>query len=224
MRSDGHSVLPAPDLQPLEQGSSAKAQIRQKYERFARWYDLPNGILEALLAVGRLRRQLLARAAGRVLEVAAGTGKNFRHYPRTCQITAVDFTPAMLEITRKRAARLGLRVSFEIMDAEALAFRAGRFDTVVSTLSVCTFPDPVAALRELARVCRPEGRILLLEHGRSDREWLGRWQDRRAERHARTLGCRWNREPLELMRQAGLKVLAARRTLLGTFHTIEAMP
>ena len=224
MRSDSHNVFPAPVVQHLEQVFSPKAEIRQKYERFARWYDLPNGILEALFGVGKLRRRLLSRAAGRVLEVAAGTGNNFRHYPSTCQITAVDFTPAMLAIARKRAARLGLNVTFEIMDAEALAFPAGNFDTVVSTLSVCTFPDPMAALREMVQVCRPEGRILLLEHGRSDRERLARWQDRRADRHARMLGCRWNREPLDLVRQAGLKVRAAQRTFLGIYHVIEAMP
>jgi hypothetical protein len=65
---------------------------------------------------------------------------------------------------------------------------------------------------------------MLLEHGRSDREWLGRWQDRRADRHARTLGCRWNREPLELVRQAGLGLIATRRVFFGIFHVLEATP
>jgi ubiquinone/menaquinone biosynthesis C-methylase UbiE len=110
------------------------------------------------------------------------------------------------------------------MDAESLAFPDHTFDTVVSSLTVCTFADPVAALREMARVCRADGRILLLEHGRSDREWLGRWQDRRADRHAKALGCRWNREALELIRQAGLAVIAARRVFFGIFHVVEAKP
>jgi ubiquinone/menaquinone biosynthesis C-methylase UbiE len=130
----------------------------------------------------------------------------------------------MLTIARKRATKLGLPVSFEIMDVEKLAFPDQTFDTVVDTLGLCTFPDPVAALREMARVCRPDGRILLLEHGRSDREWLGRWQDRRADNHAKRLGCRWNREPLDVVRQAGLKVLATERTFLGILHLLEATP
>ncbi len=79
-------------------------------------------------------------------------------------------------------------------------------------------------LREVARVCKADGRILLLEHGRSDREWLGSWQDRRADRHAEKLGYRWNREPLDLARQAGLNLIAAQRIFFGIFHVLEAQP
>jgi ubiquinone/menaquinone biosynthesis C-methylase UbiE len=109
-------------------------------------------------------------------------------------------------------------------DAEVLPFSDELFDTVVSSLSTCTFPNPVRALREMARVCKPAGRILLLEHGRSDREWLARWQDRNVDKFAKPLGCHWNREPLKLVREAGLKVHAANRRFFGIFHTIEAAP
>jgi ubiquinone/menaquinone biosynthesis C-methylase UbiE len=109
-------------------------------------------------------------------------------------------------------------------DAQTLPFRDKSFDTVVSSLSTCTFPDPVAALKEMARVCRPTGKILLLEHGRSDRERLGCWQDRHADQFAKPLGCNWNREPLELTKDAGLKVVRGRRTFFGIFHQIEAVP
>ncbi len=200
-----------------------KEEIRQKYEKFARWYDLMDGMPE-ILGVRRLRRTLFQRASGRVLEIAAGTGRNLRYYPEICKITAVDFSPAMLEVARSRANRLGLSVPFLVMDAENLAFPDRSFDTVVSSLTLCTFPDPAAALREMARVCRADGRILLLEHGRSDRLWLGRWQDRRADRHAKALGCRWDREPLDLVRQAGLTLLAARRIFFGVIHLIQASP
>lgn len=182
-----------------------------------------DGIPE-VVGMRKLRRRTLQRASGMVLEIAVGTGRNLRYYPRACKITAVDASEAMLEVARKKAARQGLTIPFLVMDAEALAFPDPCFDTVVSSLSLCTFPDPVAALREMARVCRPNGRILLLEHGRSDREWLGRWQDRRADRHAKALGCRWNREPLDLVRQAGLKLIAAQRIFFGIMHLLEAMP
>jgi ubiquinone/menaquinone biosynthesis C-methylase UbiE len=198
-------------------------EIRQKYNRVARWYNVLNALPE-VLGVKTLRRVLLRQASGRILEIAVGTGRNLRHYPRTCQITGVDFSPAMLEVARREGQRLGVKTRFLVMDAESLAFPDHTFDTVVSSLTVCTFADPVAALREMARVCRADGRILLLEHGRSDREWLGRWQDRRADRHAKALGCRWNREALELIRQAGLAVIAARRVFFGIFHVVEAKP
>ncbi len=134
------------------------------------------------------------------------------------------FCQAMLEIARQRAFTMGLKIALKVMDGEALDFPDRHFDTVVSTLTLCTFPDPVAALREMARVCNAEGRILLLEHGRSDREWLGRWQDRRADRHAEKLGCHWNRKPLELIHQAELKFLSIRSTFFGVIHEIEATP
>ncbi len=130
----------------------------------------------------------------------------------------------MLKIACKRATRLGLNVDFLIGDAEALPFLDETFDTVVDSLTLCTFTHPIAALREIARVCRPNGRILLLEHGRSDREWLGRWQDRRANRHAEKFGCPWNLDPPGLVREAGLPVKDSRHTFLGIFWAIEATP
>lgn len=174
------------------------------------------------LAVGRLRCELLAKASGNVLEVAIGTGKNLPHYPRDCTITAVDLSPNMLAVARERAERLDLDVDFRIMDAEALDFPDGSFDTVVATLSTCTFPDPVKALREMARACRPGGKVLLLEHGRSSHPRLARFQDRRAEGFAKPLGCHWNREPFELVKHAGLTTVTVRRTFFGMLHTVEA--
>lgn len=198
-------------------------ELRRKYNRFARWYDFVEGIPD-LLGVRRLRRRLLRRASGKVLEVAIGTGKNLRYYPPSCQIIAVDLSEAMLDKAHKRARALSLTSSFALMDAEALAFSDWSFDTVTSSLTLCTFPNPLAVLREMTRVCHPEGRIFFLEHGRSHRAWLGRWQDRRADRHAKQLGCHWNREPLELVRLAGLRVVAARRVFFGIFHVVEAKP
>jgi ubiquinone/menaquinone biosynthesis C-methylase UbiE len=196
-------------------------EISEKYNRFARWYDWVEGVPD-LLGVSKLRRQLLQRASGRVLEIAVGTGKNLPYYPQGCQIIAVDISGEMLNVARKRAAKLSINVSFLLADAESLPFSDKSFDTIVSSLTTCTFPNPVAALREMGRVCRTGGKILLLEHGRSDREWLRRFQDRTADRHARQLSCHWNREPLELMFEAGLNVISARRAFFGIFHEIEA--
>lgn len=197
-------------------------ELREKYRGFARWYDLAEGIPE-VLGIYRLRRRLLAQARGRVLEIAAGTGKNFGWYPPGEAVVAVDLSIDMLRRARQRAEKLKRRrFLFAVMDAERLAVREQAFDCVVSTLSTCTFPDPVQALREMARVCRADGRVLLVEHGRSDRAWAARYQDRRAEVHAHMLGCHWNREPRDLVRQAGLRIIRADRHFLGVFHAIEA--
>jgi ubiquinone/menaquinone biosynthesis C-methylase UbiE len=198
-------------------------EISQKYDGFARWYDWVEGIPD-MLGVSRLRRRLLRRASGKILEVAAGTGKNLKFYPSDCRIIALDVSLEMLNLARKRATKLSMDISFVLGDAEVLPFRDKSFDTVVSSLTTCTFPNPVTALREMRRVCKPEGKILLLEHGRSDREWLARWQDRHADKFAKPLGCHWNREPLNLVCQAGLRMNEARRTFFGIFHQIEAVP
>ncbi len=198
-------------------------ELAQKYDRFARWYDLAEGLPE-LLGVKKLRRRMFRGASGSVLEVAVGTGKNLAYQPRGCRIIAVDRSKEMLNVARKRAGRLALQVSFLVADAEALPFRQLSFDTAVSSLSTCTFPNPIAALREMARVCRSDGKILLLEHGRSDRKSFARWQDRYVDKFARSLGCHWNREPLVMTGDAGLKVVRSRRRFFGIFHQIEAQP
>jgi ubiquinone/menaquinone biosynthesis C-methylase UbiE len=203
-----------------------KQEIRQRYDQAAAWYDWADALPE-VLGVWWLRRKLLRRVTqttGRVLEVACGTGRNFRFYPSATDLVTVDLSQKMLQTARRRARTLGLEVSFVIMDGEQLAIRARSVDTVLSSLTLCTFPNPISALQEMSRVCRPEGQILLLEHGRSRQEGLGRWQDRRAERHAQALGCYWNREPLELVRQAGLQLIWAQRTFFSIIHLVEAQP
>ena len=200
---------------------SASREISEKYDRFARWYDWLEGIPN-LFGLSRLRRVLLRRVSGNVLEIAVGTGKNLSYYPPDCRIVALDVSSEMLKVAQSREAKRSMHVSFLVADAEALPFPDESFDTVVSSLSTCTFPNPVAALGEMARVSRPEGRVLLLEHGRSDRERLGRWQDRHEDQFAKPLGCHWNREPLDMVRKAGLKVNSTRRLFFGIFHQIEA--
>jgi len=189
--------------------------LQRKWDRASRWYDLATLALEALV-LRRLRSRLLKATVGRVLEVAAGSGLNLAHYPGGLDITAVDLSPRMLIKARMRGARKAA-----VMDAEHLAFADGSFDTVVSTLGTCTFPDPVRALREMCRVCRPGGRILLLEHGRSNRPGIATWQDRHAAKWAAHLGCWWNRDPLENARKAGLVPIATTRGFLGMVHVIQ---
>lgn len=198
-------------------------EISRGYDRFAPWYDLVEGIPD-FLGVRTLRRQLMGRGSGAIIEVAAGTGKNLPYYPAGSKVTAVDISREMLKLARQRAAQLSIEVTFLLADATALPFPDNSFDTVVTSLSTCTFPEPVAALKEIRRVCRPAGRVLLLEHGRSDRERIGRWQDRHADKFAKPLGCHWDRKPLELTRAAGLKIIEAKRSFFGVFHLIEAEP
>ena len=131
----------------------------------------------------------------------------------------------LLQPLVENAIKHGLNVNLSVMDAEHLEFPDGNFDTVVSTLSTCTFPNPIKAVQEMKRVCRANGLILLLEHGHSNLPWLARYQDRHEYQHYQDhAGCRWNQDPLNLIQLAGIKVLKSKRNILGMFHSIEAAP
>ena len=197
---------------------NAYDEIADQYEKKI-WFD------QHILGVRRLRQKLLSKATGKILDVACGTGLNLPMFPAGSDITAVDLSPNMLGVARAAAARHGLQVNFAVMDAENLKFADRIFDTVVSTLSTCTFPDPVKALQEMKRVCRPNGLILLLEHGHSSLPWLANFQDRNEYRHYQEhAGCRWNQDPQALVKSAGIKILRSRRNILGMFHSMEAAP
>src|SRR5207248_2002019 len=113
------------------------------------------------------RKWVCSQAQGDVLEIAVGTGRNLRHYPDEVGLTGIELSPAMLAIARDQAAALGRDADLRVGDAQALEFDDERFDTVTCTLSLCTIPDDSAAVREMWRVLRPGGRLLLLEHVRS---------------------------------------------------------
>lgn len=173
--------------------------------------------------MARRRKQLLSKANGKILDVACGTGLNLPYLKPSSKITAVDLSQRLLDEAHWRATDLNLKIQTHVMDAEKLEFADGSFDTVTSTLSTCTFPDPIQALHEMKRVCRTGGLILLLEHGHSTLPWLANFQDRNVLPHyQQSAGCRWNQDPLDLVKTAGLIIVDHKRFGLGMFHAIVA--
>eukprot|EP00904_Undaria_pinnatifida_P008810 jgi/Undpi1/5059/HiC_scaffold_19.g08411.m1 len=219
-------------------GFGSKAFTEKSYDGFAGGYDdLDGGWAASAIGMEDLRSKLLARAAGCVLEVGVGTGLNLRHYPRNgvTSIDAVDLSPGMLRQASARSASLGMGglVRLQQMDVEDLKFPSGTFDTVVDTFSLCVFTDPSAALREMARVCKPTGRVLLLENRRE--HFYRMWRDRQVDVD-RSLdvtasyladkggakGCFWNQDVEGLARGAGLRVERSSPALPGgLFRTLE---
>jgi SAM-dependent methyltransferase len=126
-----------------------------------------------------LRRNALAPARGRVLEIGGGTGFNLPHYPADIeQLIVTEPAPGMLERARRRAAASDLPVTVQQASAESLPFEDSSFDTVVSTLVLCSVHDVDRAVAEIHRVLRPGGQLLFFEHVRSDDPRRARWQDR----------------------------------------------
>lgn len=177
--------------------------VTQRFDALAPDYDRATRLLEGLL-LRRLRRRLLKGATGRVLEVGVGTGRNLPHYADGVQLWGVDVSEQMLQRAQQRADRLGRAVYLNVMDAGALAFPAGAFDVVVSALTLCSMEDPRKTLCELHRVCKPDGALLFLEHGRGRIGWLNRWLDRIEARHWQEFGCHPNRDMERLIRDSGL--------------------
>ena len=205
---------------PADDRYMSTEEISEVYAERAEWFDRLD-VLDRLLT-GRYRRRAFSKASGRVLDVACGTGVNFPYLPDADAVVGIDASPEMLAKAQRRLEDLDLEGEVFEMDAQDLAFADDEFDTVISSLSTCTFPDPVAALREMDRVCKPGGRILLLEHGRSDVDAIGRLQDWHAESHYESMGCRLNQEPMEHVWAADLRVLDVRRALLGVVTAVEA--
>jgi ubiquinone/menaquinone biosynthesis C-methylase UbiE len=144
------------------------------------------------------RRRLLREARGRVLEIGAGTGLNLRHYPDEIAdlVLAEPYQP-MANRLERRLSTSGRVARVVVAPAEALPFEDGTFDTVISTMVLCTVADPERAMAEVRRVLRPGGRLLFCEHLRSDSARLARWQDRLAPVWARLAdGCRCDRDTL----------------------------
>jgi phosphatidylethanolamine/phosphatidyl-N-methylethanolamine N-methyltransferase len=158
----------------LSAATVGNALIDRVYAKLTPIYDL---IFGPILQAGRIRAiaRMELRPGDRVLEVGAGTGINAPLYPRDCQVTAIDLSSAMLEKARERIAHHGLRnVRLLETDAAQLTFANDSFDRVYAPYTISVVPDPVKVALEMKRVCRPGGRIVILNHFRSENPILSR--------------------------------------------------
>ena len=148
--------------------------VERVYERLASVYDLTFG---PTLHPGRLhaRERMVIAPNDRILEVGVGTGINASLYPSHCHVTGIDLSTSMLDKARERVARQGLRnIRLLEMDAGSLTFADNSFDIVYAPYLVSVVPDPVHVVKEMRRVCRPGGRIIILNHFRSANPVLSR--------------------------------------------------
>jgi ubiquinone/menaquinone biosynthesis C-methylase UbiE len=160
-----------------------------------------------------MRRELLAEAKGRTLELGAGTGLNLELYPEAVsELVLLEPDPHMTRQLRDRVSGSSREAEIVETSAERLPFPDSSFDTAVATLVLCTIPDPEAALAELGRVLKPGGRLLFIEHVRAEDPGLARWQDR-LERPWRFLGdgCHCNRDTVATISASRLELESVER-------------
>ena len=208
----------------MQKAESSPDLTRKRYNRIAFLYDLIEAPMEQL-RFASWRRKLMGRIAGpTALEVGVGTGKNLIFYPDDLDITAIDLSPRMLERARKRANKLNLNVNLQEMDVEHLNFADDSFDTVFATFVFCSVPDPIAGLQELRRVCKPDGKLLLLEHMRPENFVLGLIFDLFNPIIVRMMGANINRRTINNIRQAGWQIKAEECFSSDIVRMIEAAP
>jgi len=205
----------------------------QQYQKIAHFYDDRIGRDEFFMGINLLRRSLLYfHAAGTVLEVGAGTARNLKYYQKSSTVDRVvlmDQSDQMLSQAQLKVADLPAdqqpRFACVQADAAHLNLPDHSFDTVVDTFGLCSYNDPEAVLREMARVCKPTGKILLLEHGRSaDWEFVTQHLDHHAETHAKNWGCVWNRDLDIVLQQSGLSIEVLRKWHFGTTYYVVCRP
>lgn len=175
------------------------------------WYDrhiLPRALDVAcgLPMLGRQRQLVVPLARGRVLEVGVGTGLNMPYYDKTrvSRIIALDPALALHPLARERIAQAGLDVELLALSAEKIPLPDASVDTVLMTYTLCTIPDPLAALKEMRRVLAPGGRLLYCEHGRAPDASVRRWQERLQPLWGKVAGgCHLGRDIPALLQEAG---------------------
>jgi ubiquinone/menaquinone biosynthesis C-methylase UbiE len=208
----------------MQKAGSSLDLTRKRYNRMAFLYDFMEAPMERL-RFASWRQKLTGRIAGpTALEVGVGTGKNFAYYPDDVHITAIDLSPRMLARARRKVAKSHLNVDLQEMDVQRLDFVDNSFDTVFATFVFCSVPDPVMGLRELRRVCRPEGRLLLLEHMRPHHPVLGFIFDVLNPMVVRMVGANINRQTINNILQVGWKIQKKENLSSDIVKWIEAIP
>ncbi|HXL44975.1 MAG TPA: class I SAM-dependent methyltransferase [Candidatus Binatia bacterium] len=180
-----------------------KRQVQRAYELYAPVYDF---IFDWIFAPGRTAavKLLALERSDSVLEVGIGTGLNLPLYPATCHLTGIDLSQEMLDKAVERVQTLAMpNVTLKVMDATSLDFGDNEFDKVVATYTISAVPEPVAVLKEMRRVVKPDGIIVILNHFRSERRLTGWVEDLLAPVCTR-LGWKSNLPLAPLLEQVGL--------------------
>lgn len=176
----------------------------------------------------KYRQQLLKTVSGKTLEVAVGTGANFKYYPCFIELTAVDFSKVLIDIAQKNAISNNLNVHFIESDVETLNFPENSFDSIVSTLSLCSYSNPIKILNNFDKWCKPNGTILLLEHGLSSNKLFANFINLLLNifNHLsiKYMGDNINTDILKITKESDLIIENIKTFLFDTHYLIWAKP
>jgi len=199
--------------------SNRSEVIKNRYNRISYVYNWMDQMIR-----DKWRKQLLSDLHGEILEVGIGTGAKLPYYPGHIRLTGIDFSRGMLNYAHKQVEHMLLPLILREMDAQEMAFEDNTFDFVVATCVYCSVPDPVQGMKEMRRVCKPDGKILLLEHMRSDNAILGKAMDVMNPIVVGTYGANINRRTMQNIKRAGLKVVNEERLLGSIMRRLSLDP
>lgn len=177
-------------------------KIKRRYDRAAKVYDIFEQPME-VMSLKKWRLEVTKDLKGKVLEVGVGTGKNIPYYPANIDVTAIDFSGKMLEKAREKASNLNRDMKLIQMDAQNMDFPDNTFDMVFTTCVFCSVPDPVKGLQEIRRVCKPNGKIIMIEHVRSEKKVMGLIMDILNPITVNLYGANINRRTVKNVQEAG---------------------
>ncbi len=201
----------------------ATALTKARYNRIAGIFDRLEFLMEYRARTWR-KRLWDQVESGTILEVGVGTGKNMPYYPDGAEVCGIDLSDGMLAQARERAKRAHVAVDLREMDVQCLDFPDHHFDAAVATFVFCSVPDPIQGMKELARVVKPEGKILLLEHVRLG-GLVGRLMDFINPLVVRLVGANINRRTVENAKLAGWVLESVEdMTANGLVKLIHARP
>ena len=177
-------------------------KIKKKYNRISRIYELLEKPMESM-AMGEWREKLIGKIEGeKVLEIGIGTGKNLIYYPENLNIIGIDFSRNMLKKAKDKI-KDKKNINLIEMDAQNMKFADNSFDTVVTTCVFCSVPDPVEGLKEIRRVCKNNGKVIMIEHMRSNNRIVGKFMDIINFIPLSIWGANINRETMKNLIKAG---------------------
>ena len=190
-------------------------------ETFAKWYDKFMNPLEQG-AFRKIRRDLIQRASGKVLELGSGTGINFPLYKDVQSVIAIEPNPSMIHHSLVKKEIASVPIEIHQSSAEELPFPDHSFDTVVATLVFCTIPNVEQALQEMHRVCKPGGKILLFEHVLMKNPILGKMQIHLTPFWSKICdGCCLDRDTVSVLQKQGFRMIELKEYYRGLFVMME---
>src|SRR5690606_8862266 len=197
-----------------------RTSIIQKFDKQAKKYKRRRNKDGAY----KYRERIFQGIEGKVLEVGVGSGLNFPFYNEGVSLTGVDFSGEMLDVAQDAAKEYPFKSAFIQADVEAVTFDAHSFDTIVTSGTLCAYQNPVQVLNKFQKWCKPNGKILMMEHGISTNKplsWLQKAVDPLA---VKLVGCHQDRNISEIVKESSLQIVKEERFMAGSLYLIWAKP